>query len=76
MRLAQVVVIDEQGNRVFKGTLRLFARANELAAADVATLAAELRAGLATRRGPPAPAIIGGGAAPAFFVSLARRGRR
>lgn len=74
MRLAQIAVLDEGGACIFEGGLRDFARANDLAAADVATLAAELRAGVNTPHGRPEPAVIGGGAAPAFFVSLLEGG--
>lgn len=63
MRLAQVTVVDIYGQTMYEGGLHEFARLNEMEAADVASLAAELRGG---------PAVLGGGAAPLFFVGLQR----
>lgn len=66
MKLAQIVVMQETGEVVYEGSLKTFIRENEEYPGH---LVACLRDGM--KQSPPEPALIGGGAAPAFYVSLA-----
>lgn len=68
MKLAQIVVMAEAGEVVYEGSLTAFLRVNE----GCESLVRDLREGMNTPHGRPEPALIGGGAAPAFFVSLTR----
>lgn len=70
MKIPAIVVMDESGAVAFDGSLANFLRANR-DGIDRHTLCAELRDGMTQAHGRPEPAIIGGGAAPAFYVSLA-----
>ena len=67
MKLAQIVVTQETGGVVYEGSLREFIRENE---EDPGSLIASLRDGLNQPHGRPEPVLIGGGAAPAFYVAL------
>lgn len=68
MKLAQIVVMQESGEVVYEGSLRTFIRDNE---EYPGSLIASLRDGMNQPHGCPEPALIGGGAAPAFYVSVA-----
>lgn len=67
MNLPQVVLMDESGEVAYEGGLREFIRANEYDAHD---LIATIRADMTQSHGRPEPTIIGGGASPAFYLSL------
>lgn len=69
MKIPAIVVMDESGAVAFDGSLANFLRINR-EGIDRRELCAELRDGI-TDGTPPEPAIIGGGAAPAFYISLA-----
>lgn len=64
MRIPQIVVLQETGEVVYEGSLLKFCRDN-----GDTSVCAELREGMESDR--PEPAVIGGGASPAFYVSLA-----
>lgn len=66
MKLANVVALDEFGACLCQCTLTAFCKANELGRDFVR----ELRADAFPTHGRPAPTLIGGGAAPAVYVSL------
>lgn len=65
--MPRIAVMAETGELVFQGSLRQFIRDNEEYPGH---LVASLRDGMTQPHGRPEPAIIGGGAAPAFYVSL------
>lgn len=66
MRLARIAVLDSRGIVQWCGSLHRFCRANMLDGAFVA----EVRASISQPHGRPEPVILGGGAAPLFYVSL------
>lgn len=68
MKLAEVAVLAESGELVWAGSLTDFCRANP--PVDRRALCRDLRDGITTPHGRPEPAVIGGGAAPMFYVSL------
>lgn len=68
MKLAQIVVLDDFGTVQFEGSLLAFLRANKDDEYFCDYLLADLRQGM--MQSPPDPAVVGGGAAPVFFVSM------
>lgn len=64
MKMPRVEVRDEGNARVWAGSLRQFILDNELGR----SFARQMRSDML--RGPNACSLIGGGAAPAFYVSL------
>lgn len=68
MRMAQIVVMGEAGEVVYEGSLKAFIRANEEYPGN---LIQSLRDDMAQAHGRPEPTVIGGGAAPMFYVSIA-----
>lgn len=67
MKHAQIVVMDMKGYTVWEGSLYRFCRDNSMDRMETRALIGELTE---LDEGRPAPAIIGGGAAPAFMVCL------
>jgi hypothetical protein len=66
MKLAQVVLMNEDGSEQWAGSLHEFCRANEYGR----ELPRQIRADMTQAHGRPEPTILGGGAAPVFYLSL------
>lgn len=67
MKIPAITLIDEAGAVAYEGSLAEFLRVNR-EGIDFKAFIADLRQGI--RSSPPEPAMIGGGAAPAFWASL------
>lgn len=67
MRLAQIAMLDETGRQVWTGPLRQYLRDNNYTSADRRALIEDFRP---KPHGRPEPVVVGGGAAPFFFLSL------
>lgn len=66
MKLANIVVMDEQGREVWFGSLHSWLRANCLGLDGARNVVSQMRPFC----GRPSVAEVGGGAAPSFFVSV------
>lgn len=69
MRMADVVVMAETGEQVWAGPLTEFLR-NNREGMNWREVCGALREGIEAPHGRPEPAVIGGGAAPVFYLSL------
>lgn len=67
MKIPAITMIDEAGAVAYEGSLAEFLRTNR-EGIDASAFIADLRQGALSS--PPEPAMIGGGAAPAFWASL------
>lgn len=63
---AQIAVLDEQGANVWSGSLYRFAKDNGLDAVETGAITGQFR----VQHDRPEPVVIGGGAAPTFYLSL------